>query len=192
MKFEKILIWIGLGIIFYLGVAYIHKQSSSFFSQNREEKTELQKGTDFSDVDFVRARFVRVVDGDTLVVNIGGVQERVRLVGVDAPETVTSHKEAECFGEESKGFLARELEEQDYVYLEFDDASGRRDRHGRLLAHVFNHDAQNLNLKIIEQGYAREYTYREQDYLHREDYRGAQQQAKRHQRGFWRDGVCFE
>ncbi len=190
MKFEKILMWIGFVILAYFALIFIQKQIPTFFPQTTEKVTEVQKSAPFSDADFVRAGFVRVVDGDTLLVDIGGEEERVRLIGVDAPETTKSHKAAECFGEESKDFLIKKLAKEEYLYLEFDDASGRRDRYGRLLAHVFNHDAQNINFTIIEQGYAHEYTYRRQEYLHKREYKQAQKQAERFKRGLWADDIC--
>ena len=94
----------------------------------------------------------RVVDGDTLVLDGG---ERVRLIGVDTPETVHPKKPVERFGKEASGFTQK-LAEGKRVRLEYD--AERTDRYGRTLAYVFLEDGRLLNLEIIEQGYGHAYT----------------------------------
>ena len=58
------------------------------------------------------AQVTRVVDGDTLVVEIAGQTERVRLIGVDTPETVHPQKPVEYFGKEASAFTKRLAEGQ--------------------------------------------------------------------------------
>ncbi len=74
---------------------------------------------------------VRVVDGDTIVVKIEGKEEKVRLIGVNTPESTT---DKEPFGKEASDFTKRALEGR-RVYLEFDVQE--RDKYGRLLAYVW-------------------------------------------------------
>ena len=50
------------------------------------------------------ATVIRVVDGDTLLVEFSGTEERVRLIGVDTPETVHPNKPVEHFGKEASAF----------------------------------------------------------------------------------------
>jgi len=88
----------------------------------------------------------RVIDGDTLVLDGG---ERVRLIGVDTPETVHPQKPVEYFGKEASEFTRRTAEGR-RVRLEYDQGTGRQDRYGRTLAYVYLEDGQLLNLKIIE------------------------------------------
>src|SRR2546428_4251990 len=64
----------------------------------------------------------RVVDGDTLVLGTG---ERVRLIGVNTPETVHPKKTVEAFGKEASAFTKRMVEGK-LVRLEFDPVAGRR------------------------------------------------------------------
>ena len=95
----------------------------------------------------------RVVDGDTLVLGTG---ERVRLIGVNTPETVHPKKAVEAFGKEVSAFTKRMVEGK-LVRLEFDPLSSRRsdgkDRYSRTLAYVFLQDGTHLNAEIIRQGY---------------------------------------
>ena len=94
---------------------------------------------------------VRVVAGDTLVLDGG---ERVRLIGVDTPETVHPQKPVEYFGKEASAFT-RQLVEGERVRLEYDLGTGRKDRYGRTLAYVYLEDGRLLNLAIIAGGYKR-------------------------------------
>jgi len=98
-----------------------------------------------------QARVVAVVDGDTLDVTRGGQRERVRLLGVDTPETVDPHRPVGCYGPEASAFTHRQLQGRD-VRLRFDRQ--RRDRYGRLLAYV-EVDGHRFNDDLLAGGYAR-------------------------------------
>jgi hypothetical protein len=76
----------------------------------------------------------RVVDGDTIVVNIEGKEEKVRLIGVDTPETVHPNKPVEHFGKEASEFT-RKMAQGNMVRLEYDWQ--KWDRYGRLLAYTY-------------------------------------------------------
>ncbi len=80
------------------------------------------------------ARVVRVVDGDTIEVRIGGRDEYVRLIGVDTPETVKPDTPVQCFGERASHFTKRRLTGR-RVRLVF--GVEPRDVYGRLLAYVY-------------------------------------------------------
>lgn len=91
---------------------------------------------------------VRVIDADTIVVRLGTVLERVRLVGVDAPETYPKSK-TEPYGPEATAFVA-ELLAGGYVSL---DLVGRpRDHYGRLLARVVAMDGSDVGLELLQAG----------------------------------------
>jgi micrococcal nuclease len=97
------------------------------------------------------AHVTAVVDGDTLDVAWTGRRERVRLLGVDTPETVDPHRPVGCYGEEASAFTHRRLLGRD-VRLTFDRQ--RRDRYGRLLAYV-ELDGRRFNDELLTAGYAR-------------------------------------
>lgn len=82
------------------------------------------------------ATVVRVVDGDTLVVDRGNGDERVRLVGVDTPETVAPNAPVECFGPEASAYVT-DLLSGASVRLEPDPSQADADRYGRLLRYVW-------------------------------------------------------
>src|SRR4051812_19756968 len=79
------------------------------------------------------ARVTRVVDGDTLVVAVDGHDEKVRLIGIDTPETVDPRKPVQCFGKEASRRMSELLPPGSEVRLERD--AELRDRYGRLLAY---------------------------------------------------------
>ena len=74
----------------------------------------------------------RVVDGDTIVVAIIGNRERVRLLGIDTPESVAVNRPEQCFGRESAAYITSLLPERTEVTLVRDIES--RDHYDRLLA----------------------------------------------------------
>ena len=94
---------------------------------------------------------IGTVDGDTLDVDVGdGRTERVRLLGVDTPETVDPDRPVECGGPEASALLASLLPAGTVVRLERDAEA--RDRYGRLLAYVFRDDGLFVNEAIVAAG----------------------------------------
>jgi len=130
----------------------------------------------------------RIVDGDTIVVLINGASEKVRLIGVDTPETVDPRKDVQCFGKEASAFTKSLLLNKP-VRLEADTTQGDRDKYGRLLRYVFLEDETLVNEKIIAEGYGHEYTYR-LPYEHQTDFKNAERKARESKKGLWGDGVC--
>lgn len=132
------------------------------------------------------AQVVRVVDGDTIVVDVHGAQERVRLIGINTPESVDRRRPVMCFGKEASSRLADLLDEGDGVRLERDVEP--RDRYGRLLAYVYrSSDALFINLAMVEQGYAQQYTY-PPNIAHTDRFRAAERAARAAGLGAW--GGC--
>lgn len=97
------------------------------------------------------AEVLRVVDGDTVEVDLEGREEDVRLIGVDTPETVKPGEPVQCFGPQASAFT-KGLLEGETVRLEFDREL--RDVYDRLLAYVYVGD-RFVNAELIEGGYAR-------------------------------------
>ena len=131
---------------------------------------------------------VRVIDGDTIVVNIKGGEERVRLIGINTPETVDPRKPVQCFGLEASA-KTKELLEGKQVLLKSDSSQLDKDIYGRLLRYVYLENGSFINLILIEQGYAYEYTYHV-PYGFQKEFKNAEVNARLEKRGLWADGVC--
>ena len=128
----------------------------------------------------------RVVDGDTLVVApnpnpASSEGDRIRLIGVDTPETVHPNRSVERFGKEASEFTRR-LVEGRRVRLVFDPAE-RQDRYGRTLAYVYLEDGIFLNAEIIRQGYG--FAYTRFPFAHLEEFRALEREARDARRGLW-------
>jgi micrococcal nuclease len=98
------------------------------------------------------ATVVEVVDGDTIVVDLGGRREHVRLLGIDTPETKRPGTPVECYGPEASARTAALLPEGAPVRLERDVEP--RDRYGRLLAYVTTADGTAVNESLVRDGFA--------------------------------------
>ena len=129
----------------------------------------------------VSAICTRAVDGDTIVVNITGQKERVRLIGVDTPETKHPRKPVQYFGKEASMFTANMVEGKK-VRLEFDQ--NQRDRYKRLLAYAYLEDGTFLNAEIIKQGYGHAYTKFPFKYMN--EFRQYEREARIRKRGLWK------
>ena len=131
---------------------------------------------------------VRVVDGDTISINLEGKTETIRLIGINTPETVDPRKTVECFGLEASN-KAKELLANKRVQIETDASQGARDKYSRLLAYVYREDGLFFNKHMIEAGYAYEYTYN-LPYKYQNEFKIAQRSAQVNQKGLWAPGVC--
>ncbi len=126
----------------------------------------------------------RVIDGDSIVVEKDGEEFRVRMIGIDTPETVHPKKDVEFFGIEASNKL-KEMIENKEVELLPDPTQDDVDRYGRLLRYVYLDDL-DVNLEMIKQGYAFEYTYRV-PYEKQGEYKEAQEYAKENNLGLWKE-----
>jgi endonuclease YncB( thermonuclease family) len=121
----------------------------------------------------------RVVDGDTLdVVLAGGKRERVRLIGIDAPER------GACYAVSATA-RARQLALSKRVVLKGDATQDTRDRYGRLLAYVWIPGGKDLGYQLVAGGFARVYVYRNA-YERLPAYRKAEAAAKGGTVGQWK------
>lgn len=122
----------------------------------------------------------RVVDGDTIEVKMGETKEKVRLIGIDTPETVHPEKEEEPYGKEASDFTKERLNGQE-IRLELDVEE--RDRYGRLLAYVWLGD-EMFNDTLLREGYARLATF-PPNVKYVERFTATQKEARESQRGLW-------
>ncbi|HIJ59603.1 MAG TPA: nuclease [Nitrospirae bacterium] len=129
-------------------------------------------------------RVTEVHDGDTVSIRISSFigipfkNERVRLIGIDAPEL-----KQEPWGRLSKKYLKKLLSENDWVVrVEFD--VDKRDQYNRLLAYFWAKDGSMINEKMLSNGYAVLYTLPPNvKYVNR--LKKAQKQAQQGKKGIW-------
>jgi micrococcal nuclease len=104
------------------------------------------------------ARVERVVDGDTLIATTGGRAVRVRLIGIDAPESVQPDAPVECYGRAASDVLERLLPAGTAVRAAHQDG-GRRDRFGRDLWDVWLPDGTFVQAELVRVGAAEARAY---------------------------------
>jgi len=133
--------------------------------------------------EFIYYTLVRVVDGDTIIVQKDSKEYSVRLIGIDAPEnSKTRYGYTEPYGDESKKELERLIVGKE-IFLEFDESQWETDKYNRLLAYVFVWD-MNINKEMIRRGMVKEYTYNT-PYKYQIEFRQAQKEAQESKRGIW-------
>ncbi len=130
----------------------------------------------------------RVVDGDTVKIELHGRAETVRLIGLDTPETVDPRRPVECFGMEASN-KAEDILTGRKVKIETDLSQGERDKYGRLLAYIFLPDGRLFNKMMIEEGYGHEYTYHT-PYKYQAEFKNTEARARKLKAGLWAEGVC--
>ena len=132
------------------------------------------------------AKAERVIDGDTIQLDTG---EKVRYIGINAPETVHPSKPVECFGKEASD-KNKELLEGKEIRLEKDISD--TDKYGRLLRYVFvaeNDTEIFINDYLVRNGFANSFSY-PPDIKHQKKFQEAEIEARENKRGLWADGVC--
>jgi micrococcal nuclease len=129
------------------------------------------------------ATLVSVTDGDTITVTVDGTKEKVRLIGIDTPETKKPDTPVQCFGPEASAFTTSLLPKGTPLHLERDVEA--RDKYGRLLAYVYRtDDGVFVNLEIIARGYARLLTF-PPNVAHVDDFVAAARAAQQANKGLW-------
>jgi micrococcal nuclease len=133
--------------------------------------------------DGANATVVRVVDGDTVQIDIDGRREKLRLIGIDTPETVKPDTPVQCYGPEASAFTKQLLPEGTAVRIERDVEA--RDDYGRLLGYVYRaDDGLFVNLEIVAQGYASLLTF-PPNVAHVDEFVAAARAAERANLGLW-------
>jgi micrococcal nuclease len=128
-------------------------------------------------------RVLRVVDGDTIHVRVGGTREKVRYIGIDTPETRKPGTPVQCYGKAASARNAT-LVAGERVRLETDAQA--RDRYGRLLAYVYRvRDGRFVNADLVRGGYAQPLTI-PPNVRHAKRFTALAREARRGGRGLWR------
>lgn len=120
------------------------------------------------------AKVIRVIDGDVIVVLLNGREEKVRLIGIDAPERGQPYFE-EAANKTKELVLSK--------YVRFEKDVSERDKYGRLLRYVYI-GSVFVNAELVKLGYASVYIY-PPDTKYRELFRGLAAEAKEKNLGLW-------
>jgi endonuclease YncB( thermonuclease family) len=125
-----------------------------------------------------------VIDGDTVIVDGEVSGQSVRLVGIDTPETKHSPTGEECYAAEATA-RAHELLGDTSVIITPDPTQAKYDEYDRLLGYITLSDGRDFGKVMIEEGYAREYTYRNRPYQKQSEYQAAELEAYEAGLGVW-------
>ena len=104
----------------------------------------------------------KVVDGDTIDANIDlgfdiSLTKRIRLAGIDSPESRTTNLKEKALGLESKEWLKKTLEDAKDILIKTEKPDST-EKYGRIIGHLFVNDQEtSLNNQMIAEGYALEY-----------------------------------
>lgn len=162
-------------------IASLEKEASSQVLEKQDKAIIDQSLPDSSAV------VKNVVDGDTITVVSDGVTYKVRLLGIDTPETKDPRKPVQCYGFEASRKM-KELVEGKSVVLVVDESQGDKDKYGRLLRYVYLADGTLVNAVMVEEGYA--FAYRKYPTAKLNDFISLEQQAKDATRGLWAANTC--
>lgn len=127
-------------------------------------------------------RVSRFVDGDTIEVSMNGHNEKVRLIGVDTPETHKPNTPVQCYGPAAAAYTKNTIGQQP-VRLQADPLSTDRDRYQRLLRYVYLPDGRLLNRQLIGEGYGFYYPYF--PFTKATEFERSQQTAMAGHKGLW-------
>jgi len=133
----------------------------------------------------------KVVDGDTLEAKLDdeGKIFKIRLLGINTPETVDPRRPVECFGKEASNKM-KELLTGKRIRLEADPQADERDKYGRLLRNAFLEDGTDINAFMVREGYAYAYLSFPLDAKRKKELKKLQEDAKMAQRGLWNPESC--
>ncbi len=159
-------------------------------SQTRKKESQWPTGSlpkiDKNFPDWEKCQVDRCVDGDTIIVFSRNLKERVRLLGIDTPETVKKNVPVQPFGPEASEYTKKRIAQaNNYVYLKVD--GDRTDRYDRRLALVYLDEQQTLllNKELVENGLARmepQYNYSAKM---KDLFRIAEKKAQAERLGIW-------
>lgn len=127
----------------------------------------------------------RVVDGDTLIVNIDGTDTKVRLIGINTPESVAEDESRNCEEGVIASNFTKELLENEKIFLEYD--AEHLDQYDRTLAYVYLEDGTMVQSILLEEGLATT-MYREPNTKHADLFSTLMKKAKKEEAGFWGTG----
>ena len=177
LKNKWIFTWIAIAIVLAISMG-------SLYLQRQKTATE-----------YVSAEIVYVIDGDTIIVLMDGREEKVRMIGIDAPESVSSAEEENTvYGEMSSEYTKANLQQGMKIYLTFDQE--RTDIYGRTLAYIWlDKDFTDMNNlyqnQMVSAGYAVAVKY-EPNILYWQVLEASMLEAITNKSGLWDEEPFYE
>lgn len=180
-------------ILAYFGVQIPHEQigdvAGDVVTEALEKVASSPSSNQPKQAVFGAHDVLSVIDGDTFTILVGDEKETVRVLGIDTPETKYSSRGADCFGAEASK-QATALLADTTVQLTADPSQDTRDIYNRILAFVTLPDGRDFGQVMIADGYASEYTFRDNAHKNQAIYIAAETRAQRDGVGMWENGVC--
>jgi micrococcal nuclease len=131
-------------------------------------------------------KVVGVADGDTIDIEINDKKERVRLMGIDAPETIKPFGAPDCYGRESYE-KTKEMLLGKYIVLQSDESTNNNDASKIPLMYAILEDGTDFNKFMIGEGFAYEFSS-DKPYKFQKEYKAIEAEAKNMKKGLW--GAC--
>lgn len=191
---KKIILLIVVAIVLYFSGGDI-SQIGDLFNGGGNVVNENETSTTVHHVDdseIIHGIVARVVDGDTAVIRVNGEDRRVRLLGVDTPETVHPTKGVQPYGKEASNFTKESLTAKN-VWLEYD--RNPTDRYNRHLAYVWLAKPERIdeetirsnmfNAKLLALGYAKVMIIKPNN-KYADLFNKIQDEAKKAKAGIWK------
>lgn len=173
------------GIKSYIPEEYVDKAESAVSFIEKEAKTALEK----------TVKFVKVIDGDTILVrDQNGEERKIRLIGIDTPESVNPDEDRNCpEGKVASDYTKSLLSNKETLYLSYDEEE--QDKYGRELCYVWLNDDTSdldymLNYQLVKNGIAKTMCVMP-NCSYATDFDDAELFAKENKNGFWKSGSLF-
>lgn len=169
----RVIITVAIVVLIVRGYINPKKMQNQYASRKIEQDEGVRQ----------QATVVEIVDGDTIKIDYHGKIEKLRMIGIDTPESVHPNKKKNTRqGKTASNFTKQELLNKK-IEVEFDVQ--KRDKYGRLLGYVYV-DGKMYNKTLLEEGYARLATY-PPNVRYVDDFKEIQKQAQQNKKGFWND-----
>ncbi|MDO8584082.1 MAG: thermonuclease family protein [bacterium] len=185
---------LGVLAILVLGIVYrMLTQPAAPSSASPEPVVPVQavSATSTAAVTSTNAQVITVVDGDTIEARMDGQTDviKIRMLGVNTPETVDPRRPVQCFGKEASDYSKHLLSDK-RVRLDSDPQADEIDKYGRYLRNIVLEDGTDFNAALIREGYAYAYVSFPQNAERKVELKRLQEDAKLNARGLWNPTTC--
>ena len=178
---------IALCLFFVLVMILFDQRNSRFFGPEVANKHITSEDRDFVKYHNKSFKVVYIVDGDTIDIDVpDGRYEhtRIRLLGIDAPETKSNKESVMYFGQEATAFITKLALDKKVTVL-LDDVGPTRGKYGRLLAHLRLDSGEIINEQLVSNGFVYADLRFKNDRFNR--YVSLQEKAMRAGAGLWKE-----